>query len=155
SGRAPHTVNERARMSHGDPLGGGTAGQHSEDRLGEALADERLGQFLLFGPANLADDKQRLGVSMGLEGRHETGKPRTLPRIAANTDPQRLPDAALAETVADLIRERTAFRHDADWPDRQRGVREEADLHVSRHSNSGRRGTDTDCATIAHQAHKL
>ena len=76
--------------------------------------DERRG-LLLVGAADLADQHDRLGLRIGLEGREAVDEVGADDRVAADADAGGLADAGAGQLVDDLVGQRAAAR---DQPDR-------------------------------------
>src|SRR5690606_6160828 len=131
AGRAGH---DRARVAHRLALGGGEAGDVTDDRLGDVLLDVR-GGTLLGVAADLADHHDRLGLRVVLEGLERVDVRGADDRVAADADGGREPE--VLELVHHLIGQRARLGHEADRALARDGVRRDAGQRLARGDDAG------------------
>ena len=74
----------------------------------------KRGRLLLLVAADLADHDDHLRLVVCLEAAEDVDEGRADDRIAADADDRRVPEPALRQLVADLVRERPGAADEAD-----------------------------------------
>ena len=135
----------RARVSHAPPGGGGAPGDEADDRFATAalgLVLEKLGGVLFGLAADFPDHHDRLGLGIGHKHGEHIDEFQALDRVAADPDRGRLPETLARRLKHRLVGQSARTRDDPDAAARKDVARHDADLAFARRHNARAIGAD-------------